>query len=519
MQPTTQPVRRNDVLKVKIYSHAFEVSNITYRFTDFVRRFEKRFVQMGMIRENRRWIRAEVKSFSFFFKDRRAYRFHINSLDEFKQHCRNAGVPDELIEWEFVPLPTYESIELTIRPEWSLREHQVPAFEFATRTEGPVSRLIGLRPGAGKSFTTMYSAAQAKARTLYTYRGGFLEKWLVDYRKTYDLEKGDLVTVQGQKDLKALLENAKDGEPVAKIIAVTNATLRDYIKLYETHGNGLLQMGYACLPQDLFQLLGVQWRVIDEAHLDFHLHFMLDMFTHCERGISLSGTLISDDDVIRRMQFLAYPPQARYEGAAMEKYINVYVALYSLEDPRKLKYTNWANGQYSHNVLEQSMMKSKRMLDNYVQLIIQQIQLTYVSGRQEGDRALVFCASIEFCTLLTDRLREYYKNYRVERYVGSLDDPYENLTTPDIAVSTHGSAGTAVDIPGLTSVVMTHSMRSSPGSVQNLGRLRNIPGREIAYTFLVCEDIPKHLEYLEHRNKLLDVLAKNIRIDRTRIVV
>ena len=40
-----------------------------------------------------------------------------------------------------------------------------------------------------------------------------------------------------------------------------------------------------------------------------------------------------------------------------------------------------------------------------------------------------------------------------------------------------------------------------------------------SYTFLACEDIPKQLEYHEHRMKLLDGRAGTIRTDRTRIVV
>jgi len=100
-------------------------------------------------------------------------------------------------------------------------------------------------------------------------------------------------------------------------------------------------------------------------------------------------------------------------------------------------------------------------------------------------------------------------------------DPYENLITPDIAVSTHGSSGTATDVPQLTTVLMTHSMRASAGSLQNnLGRLRKLPdGRTPSYTFLVCEDITKHIEYHDHRMKLLDGRAGTLRIDRTRFVI
>ena len=48
------------------------------------------------------------------------------------------------------------------------------------------------------------------------------------------------------------------------------------------------------------------------------------------------------------------------------------------------------------------------MLDNDVDLIACQLDATYTASRQTGDRALVFCASIDFCTPLTDRLRDVY---------------------------------------------------------------------------------------------------------------
>lgn len=511
---------KNNRLKVTVYSHYFRVSNIGWRFTDFVRRFERKYVQMGLDRVNRKWVRVEKKSFAFYSKDRSVYHFHINTLEEFKRHCIGAGVPSDLVEYQVMPLPPREDVELKIADGWAPREHQHGAIAFEMKDDGPINRLVALRPGDGKSFCTMYSASKCRARGIYFYKPSLIEKWVIDYRKTYDLDEGDLMTVQGSEELMALLEMARVGTLKAKIIAISNKTYQNYIKLYGEHGDGILEMGYACTPPDLFPFLKAAWRIIDEAHLDFHLNFMIDLFTHCERGISLSGTMFSDDDFITKMHNVAYPPASRYDEGLKDKYVDVQVALYSLAEPKKFKWADWASGRYSHNTYEQSLMKQHRSLDNYVRLIINQLDAKYMSARQPGDRALVFCASIDFCTVLANRLAQHYTDLRVERYVGSLNDPYENLITPDIAVSTHGSSGTAVDIPQLTTVIMTQSMRSSPGSVQNLGRLRKLPdGRAPSYTFVVCEDIPKHIEYHEHRQKLFEGRVASMRVDRTRMVI
>jgi hypothetical protein len=262
-------------------------------------------------------------------------------------------------------------------------------------------------------------------------------------------------------------------------------------------------------------------RVIDEVHQDFHLNFKIDLYTHVQRSVSLSATMISDDPFVERMQNLAYPSDLRYQGQAYDKYIATRAVFYQLADPSKVKWKAH-NGNYSHNVYEHSIMKNKTMLDNYVRIIFRLLETTWLKDGyyKPGDKAIIFCASIDFCTLLTERLKYHFTKHSVERYVGSMNDPYDNLMNPDLRVTTHGSAGTAVDIPGLTTTVMSLALRSSSGSLQNLGRLRVLDdGREPLYVYMNCSDVPKHIDYHEHRMKLLEGKTTNLRVDRIGIVV
>ncbi len=87
------------------------------------------------------------------------------------------------------------------------------------------------------------------------------------------------------------------------------------------------------------------------------------------------------------------------------------------------------------------------------------------------------------------------------RYVE--DDPYDNVMNADISVSTIGSAGTGLDIPDLTTVILTVAINSSPSNIQGVGRLRQLKDKKTKFIYLTCSDIPKHREYHERKKVLL----------------
>lgn len=115
---------------------------------------------------------------------------------------------------------------------------------------------------------------------------------------------------------------------------------------------------------------------------------------------------------------------------------------------------------------------------------------------------MIFCASRDMCTLVANYLKEQFSQYSVSRYID--EDDYEELMLPDIRVTTLLSAGTAVDIPGLQSIILTHAVSSTVSNVQGFGRLRQMKdGRTPLFVYWSCLDIQKHMGYHEKKREIL----------------
>lgn len=505
-------------LTIVVASHHFVVRNITARATEAIVGspervgFAQKYVQYGIVRipvPGRRPIlkRGPVRTFATATADRREYRFHINVLPAFEQHLSQHHIKGDMIEWLVREIKSGVAVELPIFSHWSDRDYQEPVIEYLCAPPPPRSKFVDLQTGKGKSFCAMRAIAESGQRAVFLLRPGFIDKWIIDIRKTYDIPIEDVMVVRGGESLMALLEMARTGTMDAKIVLVSNKTFQIWLKLYKELGVATLDMGYACLPEEFFEFVGATWRVIDEVHLDFHLNFLIDLYTHVERSISLSATLLSDDDFVNGMYELAYPLHERYQGPAYDKYVNAQAVMFTLTEPKLVRWKDPATKAYNHHLFEASILRHPQMRENYFRLITQVVRGTWMTPTyQSGEKAIVFCVSIAMCTALVEYLRRQFPGKDIRRYVE--DDPYQDLMDADIRVTTVGSAGTGVDIDNLTSCVLTQALASSQGNIQGFGRLRKLKsGKTPIFAYFVCTDIPKHLDYHERKRKLLELRA------------
>jgi hypothetical protein len=114
---------------------------------------------------------------------------------------------------------------------------------------------------------------------------------------------------------------------------------------------------------------------------------------------------------------------------------------------------------------------------------------------------IVYCATVDLCTKVTEALTFRCPQLLVQRYTS--DDDYEEMIKADLIVSTIKSLGTAIDVPGLRIILMTDAINSSQANIQAIGRLRRLkdfPDVTPEFLYLVNLDIPKHVEY--HQNKI-----------------
>jgi superfamily II DNA or RNA helicase len=172
---------------------------------------------------------------------------------------------------------------------------------------------------------------------------------------------------------------------------------------------------------------------------------------------------------------------------------------------------------YSHTAFEASIKRNKDILANYLKLIDYTIDYGYMQCPRKKKKLLIFVSTIDMATTVTNHLKYIHKKLNVQRYVE--DDEYEDLLKADIAVSTIGSAGTALDLPNLTTVIMTTAVASIQANIQAMGRLRKLDDSDTQFFYFTALNIPKHVSYSNDKKILMLDRAKTFKELYTNILV
>lgn len=360
------------------------------------------------------------------------------------------------------------------------------------------------------TFISLKAMKTIGKRVVLIVKPMYIDKWIKDFYNAYDIELTDIMAVKGSSHLQALITMAKDETLEANFIIISNKTMQNWIKTYELHDQGSLDMGYDCLPEDFYEVLGAGVRLIDEVHQDFHLNFKLDLYTNIEQTIALSATLLNNDPFLEKMYRVAFPTACRFVTGPLDKYITSRALLYSLDRNTVVRTSEFGSTSYSHIAFEKSILRNHIVRDSYFKLINYVIGFSFTKDYKPGEKCAVFCSSIETCTQLVRYLQTKHPTLDIRRYVA--EDPIENLHDSDIRVTTILSGGTAHDISNLKAVVLTISVDSLQANIQTLGRLRKIPGMNVQFVYMSCNDIPKQIDYHLRKQKMLNERAASFQI-------
>lgn len=365
---------------------------------------------------------------------------------------------------------------------------------------------------------TLMTMARLKLRTALIIKSMYMDQWIKDAIKSFGLKKGDIVTVNGAKAMKDLISLAQDDPDFdPKFIVISNTTYRMFLRSYlDMPGTDL---GYKCKPWEFFETLKVGLRVIDEVHMDFHLNFIIDTMTHCPKTISLSATLVSDDRFMNDMYALVFPPECHAPAPDTDRYIDVITMLYRFEDSTKIRFTN-AMKQYSQVKFEQSIMKHRRILKNYVDMIVELSYHQWFVEREPGQKLAIFCGMKEMVEHVVAAMVIKYPDLKIRRFVDV--DPDSHLEDCDAVVTTLQSCGTAKDIKGLKVVINTIALSSMQANQQLVGRLRRLQGwPEVTPKFIYLGDRgnPKHTAYMADKKDKLHGKIRNMNTMTTHFII
>lgn len=502
------PVTAKPAMRVDVYSHHITVSG----FEDTTKRalygFFRGLGHYGLKKvAPRQFVRAITCTYATRTRDEREFRFHIHQLEDLLRHLDSNGFPRHVLEIVHHEMYTPATVDMMDNPERRPRDYQIPLIAYLA---GPgQSKVITLQTGKGKSLIFLKACAQIAQRTALVIQGKFVEQWVEGVYNDYKFKKSDLMVVRGGADMRAMIDIALAGELTAKFIIITSGTLNNYYREYEESQPS--EFLYNCHPEKLWEVLGVGVRGIDEVHMEFHRNFRADLYANVPKTISLSATLESDDSFIKRMYMIVWPAECRTEQLPFDQYINVVALEYQFTNPYRIR-SEGVNKMYSQIALEQSIMRQKDVLKNFLKMVTDLVFDQFLAVFEYGQRCIVFACTVEMCDALLECAVRRFPDVSFGRYAASLGDQLKSISENDVTFSTLKSAGTAIDVPNLRTVIMTDSVDSVQSNQQAVGRLRRLkdwPDISPQFVYIYAGNNVKQRMYHERKKEKLKGRVKS----------
>lgn len=439
--------------------------------------------------------------------DNTSFRFPIYTLDLFYKFLNHQGFNDSDIKG--ITYPQYKPKEeiFKVDEKFQMRDYQLEAIKYTTDSyirKGP-SVLISMPPGSGKTVTLCKLIELFQVRTAMVIPPTYLDKWAADAKEYLNLEDDDVYKVAGSISLIKLIDQAKEKKLQAKLIIISIRTFRSFLEAYEESPLNC-EEEYGCTPIEFWKLLRIGLVGGDEVHEQFHAFTRFHTCLHGPFHVGLSATMMNQDPFVEEIQKFIYPLHQRYDKIKMKRYITLVNVDYKFENPKKYKLkSSYGGGFYSHNAFESSILKHPVALRKWLEMVKHAVDTYfYHPDHQEGDKLGIYFSSLEMIDIVVAYLKRCYPGKDIRRYVGTKNDPYENIIDPEIRVTTQGSGGTGKDIKNLTTVLNFNCMESKTANVQLFGRIREIPGRnDLYFVQFSCLNIPQHLKYKQNRNREL----------------
>lgn len=500
-------------MRIDLYTHFFKVSHIHPSVYYALRRAFQELLQTQFVKIRGK-VQKQNKNIFAAKSDEGEYRFHINYLPRFKEFLRDGLINDDEINYFKHEYPEPEEIDVKVTDKMVMRDYQEEAISYIL-DEGH-SKLIALATGCGKSVVAAKAGELLGYRAIIIVLGRYKEKWRDDVLELYGPDT-NFIVVKGLAQLLSIIEQAKEGQPVPDVIIVTTTTMQLYIKEWEKHQGKEIEGMVP--PEEMYSILKIGYRIIDEAHQHFHMVFKNDLYTNLYKAVYLTATLESNDKFIQAMYNLIWPKNMRGQAVKPAPYDKTTALLYQHLNPDRVR---WKSNQgYSHVMYEQSIWKHIPSRVEYLDMIGDVVEQKFLPLYEPGKKMLIFCSLVDTCKEVADYLNQRFKDKKWQISKFTAEDNKEIIDTNDITVSTLGKAGTALDISGLIVCFNTVALAEPKANLQAKGRLRDLskkPGFEHIvpeYIYTVATDIPRHVQY--HQEKKMLFAGRTTRITEERV--
>lgn len=437
------------------------------------------------------------KMFFYIFKEYdNNFDFLIskNSLNELLYYIHQNNFDKTQLKI-FKRIYKHAKVDITLNEKTIPRENQTIYIDNIVKSD--ISNiLIDLPPGYGKSLIGFFSMVKLGTRSAVLIKPSYLKKWIDDIKKYSPKMKDDeFFIIKGGDSLTKLFSLSKTELENIKIYVISMRTITNYFNSYYSD-----DFSYPVTPYQFMEYTGITNILNDESHKEFESLFKIILWMDPSKLIGMSATMESDKKNMNYFYNLIYPKKHRLISMfGIKKYAHMIFYTYKLNQGIFIPHKSMMG--YNHIMFEQNVMKNIKLLKDYVQMIKDIADTYYYARKNKGEKLLILFSTIDMCSIMTKAFKEHYRELSIKRYVEK--DDYYDMLTGDVVISTNGSTGTAIDIPGLLTAIQTVPISDKQLNIQALGRLREIPGREVQYISLHCDNIQMHKVYKEKRRHIL----------------
>lgn len=437
------------------------------------------------------------KMFFYIFKEYgNNFDFLIskNSLNELLYYIHQNNFDKTQLKI-FKRIYKHAKVDIALNEKTIPRENQTIYIDNIVKSD--ISNiLIDLPPGYGKSLIGFFSMVKLGTRSAVLIKPSYLKKWIDDIKKYSPKMKDDeFFIIKGGDSLTKLFSLSKTELENIKIYVISMRTITNYFNSYYSD-----DFSYPVTPYQFMEYTGIANILNDESHKEFESLFKIILWMDPSKLIGMSATMESDKKNMNYFYNLIYPKKHRLISMfGIKKYAHMIFYTYKLNQGIFIPHKSMMG--YNHIMFEQNVMKNIKLLKDYVQMIKDIADTYYYTRKNKGEKLLILFSTIDMCSIMTKAFKEHYRELSIKRYVEK--DDYYDMLTGDVVISTNGSTGTAIDIPGLLTAIQTVPISDKQLNIQALGRLREIPGREVQYISLHCENIQMHKVYKEKRRHIL----------------
>lgn len=361
---------------------------------------------------------------------------------------------------------------------------------------------------------TLINTASILHKRVLVQMAGNIDQWGEAILKWTKCSPEDIYIIRGAATMRKLVTDIDEINP--KFIIASTRTLISFQEFCDKHRETMEHNGFPSFD-NLLEHFGVGIWGIDEYHYNIEANFGLGLRWKCPVVIPMTATFLNANPKVLAVLDRQYPPETRYGYGKYHKYVHICAVRYSLKMFVNRFVYQGAKG-YSHAGVE-DFIRRKHMT-TFVDFVIWPVmERIYLKIRNEGEKFLILCTTVEFVDTLIEVLKKKLQaegiNLRIGALYGGVDEE-EVKSSNDILVATLKKGGTGSDIPMLRSMINTVAVKSITENEQNLGRLRELPDKSIdpIYAYLTWDDIPPQVEYFLPRMKHYSRLGKTFNVFR-----